>query len=70
MGVLNVQLETEDITLLSKINLLLGIALFNSENIAEAKESFTQALSDKNTEEQAKWWLDFIKRKNEAAKNS
>ena len=70
VGVLNVQLETEDITLLSKINLLLGIALFNSENIAEAKESFTQALSDKNTEEQAKWWLDFIKRKNEAAKNS
>ena len=66
----NVELETEDITLISKINLLLGIALFNSENVAEARESFTQALSDKTTEEQAKWWLDHIKRKSEVTKNS
>ena len=68
--VLNIELETEDTTLISKINLLLGIALFNSENIAEARESFSQALSDKTTQEQAKWWLDHIKRKNEAAKSS
>ena len=70
VDVLNVELETEDTTLQSKINLLLGIALFNSENIAEARESFKQALFDKTTEEQAKWWLDHIKRKSEAIKNS
>jgi len=70
VDVLNIELETEDITLISKINLLLGIALFNLENIAEARESFNQALSDKTTQEQAKWWLDHIKRKNETIKSS
>jgi len=70
VDVLNVELETEDLTLISKINLLLGIALFNSENIAEARESFNQALSDKTTQEQAKWWLDHIKRKSEVDKSS
>ena len=70
VDVLNIELTTEDLTLISKINLLLGIALFNLENIAEARESFNQALSDKTTQEQAEWWLDHIKRKNEAAKNS
>jgi len=70
IDILNVELETEDITLISKINLLLGIALFNSENIAEARESFNQALSDKATQEQAKWWLDHIKRKNEVENNT
>ncbi len=70
VDVLNVELETEDLTLISKINLLLGIALFNSENIAEARESFNQALSDKTTQEQAKWWLDHIKKKNEVNKSS
>ena len=70
VDVLNIELETEDTTLISKINLLLGIALFNLENIAEARESFNQALSDKTTQEQAKWWLDHIKRKNETIKSS
>lgn len=68
--VLNVELITEDLTLISKINLLLGIAQFNIENLAEATISFTQALSDKSTEEQAKWWLDTIKKKKEKTKNS
>ena len=68
-GVLNIELETEDITLISKINLLLGIAQFNTENLPEAKHSFTQALSDKTTKEQAEWWLDHIKRKTETNKS-
>ena len=68
-GVLNIELETEDITLISKINLLLGIAQFNTENVPEAKHSFTQALSDKTTKEQAEWWLDHIKRKTETNKS-
>ena len=67
--VLNIELETEDITLISKINLLLGIAQFNTENLPEAKQSFTQALSDKTTREQAEWWLDHIKRKIETNKS-
>ena len=67
--VLNIELETEDITLISKINLLLGIAQFNTENLPEAKHSFTQALSDKTTKEQAEWWLDHIKRKTETNKS-
>ncbi len=67
--VLNIELETEDITLISKINLLLGIAQFNTKNIPEAKQSFTQALSDKTTREQAEWWLDHIKRKTETNKS-
>ena len=68
-NVLNIELETEDITLISKINLLLGIAQFNTENLPEAKQSFTQALSDKTTREQAEWWLDHIKRKIETNKS-
>ena len=67
--ILNVELESEDLTLKSKINLLLGIAQFNIENLAEAALSFEQALSDKATEEQARWWLDNIKRKKEKNKN-
>ena len=67
--ILNVELESEDLTLKSKINLLLGIAQFNIENLAEASLSFEQALSDKATEEQARWWLDNIKRKKEKNKN-
>ena len=63
VDILNIELESEDLTLISKINLLLGIAQFNTENIAEARISFTQALSDKSTKEQAEWWLDHIKRK-------
>ena len=69
VDVLNIELESEDLTLTSKINLLLGIAQFNTENIAEARISFTQALSDKTTKEQAEWWLDHIKRKEEKTKN-
>ena len=65
VDILNIELESEDLTLISKINLLLGIAQFNTENIAEARISFTQALSDKSTKEQAEWWLDHIKRKGE-----
>ena len=34
VDVLNIELESEDLTLTSKINLLLGIAQFNTENIA------------------------------------
>lgn len=59
----NTKLQPEDIVLLSKINLLLGIAQYHSENLLLATRAFTQALSDKSTQEQAKWWLEHLKKK-------
>jgi tetratricopeptide (TPR) repeat protein len=68
--ILNVELKTENIALLSKINLLLGIAQYHSENLPMATRAFTQALSDKSTQEQAKWWLDHLKKKTAASLQS
>ncbi|MAS82817.1 MAG: hypothetical protein CMF45_09010 [Legionellales bacterium] len=60
--VLNVEFESKDKVLLSKINLLLGIAQYHSRNIDKATKAFTSALSDKSTEEQAIWWLQHLKK--------
>lgn len=60
--VLNVEFKSKDQVLLSKINLLLGIAQYHSRNIDEATKAFTSALSDKSTEEQAIWWLQHSKK--------
>ena len=68
--VLDVKLQSDDITLLSKINLLLGIAQYHSENLSMATRAFTQALSDKSTQEQAKWWLEHLKKKSETSQQS
>ena len=61
--ILDIKLQSEDTILNSKVNLLLGIAQYHSENLSKATRAFTLALSDKSTEEQAKWWLEHLKNK-------
>ncbi len=61
--VLDVELQSEDKVLLSKVNLLLGIAQYHSKSLDKAARAFTHALSDKSTAEQASWWLDHLKHK-------
>jgi tetratricopeptide (TPR) repeat protein len=68
--VLDVKLQSDNTVLLSKINLLLGIAQYHSENLSMATRAFTQALSDKSTQEQAKWWLEHLKKKSESSQQS
>lgn len=68
--VLDVSYQSEDQSLKSKVNLLLGIAQYHSKNISEANRAFTQALSDKATKEQASWWLEHLKNKNSKAQES
>ncbi len=65
VSVLNVKLQTEDKTLRSKINLLLGIGQYHLDNFTDATRAFTNSLSDASTEEQAKWWLDYLKKTSE-----
>tara|TARA_B110000196_G_C21131430_1_gene658658 strand:+ start:228 stop:1463 length:1236 start_codon:yes stop_codon:yes gene_type:complete len=59
--VLDIEFKSKDKILLSKINLLLGIAQYHSKNIDKATRAFTDALSDKSTKEQAIWWLEHLK---------
>ncbi|HIF50135.1 MAG TPA: hypothetical protein EYQ42_01130 [Thiotrichaceae bacterium] len=68
--ILNVKLESRDKVLLSKINLLLGIGQYHSENLPMATRAFTQALSDKSTNEQAQWWLELLKKNSELIQQS
>ncbi len=68
--VLDVKLQTDDKALMSKVNLLLGIAQYHSKNLSRATRAFTHALSDKSTEDQAKWWLEHLKKKSEVAQQS
>lgn len=68
--VLNVKLQTNDKTLTSKVNLLLGIAQYHSDNLTDATRAFTNSLSDSSTEEQAKWWLEYLKKTSEAMQKS
>ncbi len=68
--VLDVKLQSDNKILLSKINLLLGIAQYHSENLPMATRAFTQALSDKSTQEQAKWWLEHLKKKSDTSQQS
>ncbi len=57
---LNIKFESIDKKLLAKINLLLGIAQFNVNNVSGASRAFNRALSSKSTEDQARWWLDYL----------
>lgn len=59
--VLDVKFQTTDNTLISKANLLLGIAQYHSKELRKATRAFTHALSDKSTKEQANWWLQHLK---------
>jgi len=61
VDVLDVELKSESKVLLSKVNLLLGIAQYHSKNMDKATRAFTHALSDKSTAEQASWWLEHLK---------
>jgi tetratricopeptide (TPR) repeat protein len=70
VNLLNVEIQTKDKILLSKINLLLGIAQYHTENLPMATRAFTQALSDKSTQEQAKWWLEHLKKKTGTSQQS
>lgn len=62
LEVLDVKLQTDDKKLMSKISFLLGIAQYHSEKTLAATQSFTRSLSDTSTKEQAKWWLDRLKK--------
>ncbi len=55
--ILDVKFKTENTALVSKANLLLGIAQYHSKDLRKATRSFTHALSDTSTKEQANWWL-------------
>ena len=68
LKVLDVKLQTDDKKLISKINLLLGIAQYYSDDFNGATQSFTYSLSDTETEDQAKWWLDYLKRTGDRSK--
>ena len=68
LKILDVKLQTEDKKLSSKINLLLGIAQYYSDDFNGATRSFTASLSDEETEDQAKWWLDYLRRTGERSK--
>ena len=70
VSVLDVKLQTNDKVLHSKINLLLGIARYHTENLSGATRAFTQALSDKSTAEQARWWLEHLKKKSESTQRT
>jgi tetratricopeptide (TPR) repeat protein len=68
--VLDVKLQSDDNVLMSKVNLLLGIAQYHSENLGKATRAFTHALSDKSTKEQANWWLEHLKNKTTKTQDS
>ena len=65
---LDTKFTVEDENLKSKLNLLLGVARYYQDNMGKASSAFTRALSSKETEEQARWWLRHIEEK--AAENS
>ncbi|MEQ8939332.1 MAG: hypothetical protein RLT30_11615 [Gammaproteobacteria bacterium] len=62
VSLLDVKLDNADQELLARINLLLGIAQFNINNVKSATNAFNRALSDKATEDQARWWLEYLKK--------
>ncbi len=68
--VLNIKLQSDNKTLIAKVNLLLGIAQYHSDNLSDATRAFTNSLSDASTEEQAKWWLEHLKKTSEAMQKS
>lgn len=70
VDVLNKKLHTKDKTLVSKINLLLGIAQYHIDNLSDATRAFTNSLSDTSTKDQAQWWLQHLKKKSETQQKS
>tara|TARA_R110002096_G_scaffold95131_1_gene213500 strand:- start:14194 stop:15432 length:1239 start_codon:yes stop_codon:yes gene_type:complete len=70
VDVLGVEFQSDDKVLLSKVNLLLGIAQYHSKNMDKATRAFTHALSDKSTAEQASWWLEHLKNKTTRTQDS
>ncbi len=63
VDLLDKELQIEDEKLKSKLNLLLGVARYYQDNLGKASSAFTRALSSKETEEQARWWLNHIEEK-------
>ena len=51
-----------DKTLQCRLNLLLGIARYHTDDVINASASFNRALSDKATRVQADWWLNYMKK--------
>lgn len=70
IDVLDVEFQSAGKVLMSKANLLLGIAQYHSKNLDKATRAFTHALSDKSTEEQASWWLEHLKNKTNSTQDS
>lgn len=70
VDVLNIKPQTKDKTLISKINLLLGIAQYHTDNLSDATRAFTNSLSDASTKDQAQWWLQHLKKKSETQQKS
>ena len=66
--VLDTGMQTDDRRMKAELNLLLGIALFNLDNKGKATSAFNRALSDKSTEDQARWWLDYLRKQAENGK--
>ncbi len=60
VDLLNIKQNIKDKKLKAKINLLLGIAQFNLNNVKGATSAFNRALSSKSTVDQARWWLDYL----------
>ncbi len=68
LAILDVEFKTDDQQLKSGLNLLLGIALYHTNHHSRAIQALTSALSHKSTEDQAEWWLQYIKNKPESEK--
>lgn len=66
VDLLDVKLDNAGKGLLARISLLLGIAQFNRNNITSAANAFNRALSDKATEDQARWWLEYLRKQSDS----
>ncbi len=63
VDLLDVEFKSDNQKLKSELNLLLGIASYYQDQLSKASSAFTRALSSKETEEQARWWLKHIEEK-------
>ena len=70
INTLDTALSNADATLVSKANLLVGIAQYHSNKLNKASRAFNLALSNTVTADQAKWWLEHIKNQIESEKQS
>ena len=67
VAILKTDIKNQDKSLKANINLLLGIAQYNLNQNNLALNAFSRALNDKSTVEQARWWLDYLKKTNNQA---